>query len=88
MHLFRLFLYRLLKSTTTQRCSRHSTDTVSEFHTKETQATASEGLSQNPYMVARAGVEPATLRMKGVDSTNAPPLPTNACAHVCARNVP
>src|SRR6218665_2750208 len=31
-HSFRLFLQHLFKSTTTLRCSRHSTDTVSEFH--------------------------------------------------------
>ena len=30
------------------------------------QATASEGLAQGPYVAARAGVEPMTLRTKGV----------------------
>src|SRR6218665_1201001 len=45
IHSFRLFLAHLFKSTTTQRCSRHSTDTVPEFHTEAPQATASEGLS-------------------------------------------
>ena len=42
----RLFLKRLFKSTTTQRRSRHSTDTVFEFHAEAPQATASEGLAQ------------------------------------------
>src|SRR6218665_3387683 len=28
-------------------------------------------------MAARAGVEPTTLRLKAIDSTNAPPCPTN-----------
>ena len=28
-------------------------------------------------VVARAGFEPATIRMKGIDSTNVPPSPTN-----------
>src|SRR6218665_782523 len=41
---FRLFLQCPFKSITTQRCSLHSTDTVSEFHFKAKQATASEGL--------------------------------------------
>src|SRR6218665_447425 len=57
---------------TTQRRSRHSTDTVPEFHAEAPQATVSEILDQGPYLASRAGVEPITLRMKGVDSTNAP----------------
>src|SRR6218665_3196235 len=48
--------------------SRHSTDTVPEFHAEAPQATVSEGLAQGPYVAARAGVEPMTLRTKGVDS--------------------
>src|SRR6218665_1672084 len=60
------------KSTTTQRRSQHSMDTVSEFHAKAQQATASEGLAQGPYVAARAGFEPMTLRMKGDESTNEP----------------
>src|SRR6218665_3611747 len=51
-----------LQSTTTQRHSRHNTDTVSEFHSEAPQATASEGLAQGPYVAARAGFEPMTLR--------------------------
>ena len=39
------------------------------------QATVSEGLAQGSYVAARAGVEHMTLRMKGVESTNAPPTP-------------
>ena len=34
-----------VKSTTTQRYSRHSTDTVSKLHPEVPQATASEGLA-------------------------------------------
>jgi len=49
------------KSTTTQRHSRQSTDTGSEFHTEALQKTASEGLAQGPYMAARARFEPMTL---------------------------
>jgi len=56
---------------------------VSEFHSEAPQATASEGLAQSPYVMAGAGFEPATLRTKGVESTNEgdestndPPRPT------------
>ena len=76
IHSFKLFL-KLFKPTTTQRCSRHSMDTVSEFHPEKPQATANEGLAQGPYMAARVGFEPTTLRMKGVESTSDPPRPTN-----------
>ena len=47
-----------------------------EFHAEAPQATVSEGLAQGPYVAARVGVEPMTLRMKGVDSTKAPPRST------------
>ena len=50
-------------------------DTVPEFHTEAPQATVSERLAQSPYVAARAGFEPMTLRTKGVDSTKAPPRP-------------
>src|SRR6218665_412724 len=66
-----------LKSTTTQRRSRHNTVTVSEFRDETSQATASEGHTQGPYVAARAGFEPATVRTKGVESTNETPRPTN-----------
>ena len=36
----------------------------------------SDGLAQGPYVAARAGVEPTTLRLKAIDSTNAPSRPT------------
>ena len=78
IHSSKLFLERLCKSTTTQRRSRHSTDTVPEFQAEAPQSAVSEGLAQGPYMAARAGVEPMTLRTKGVDSTNASPTPHNA----------
>ena len=41
------------------------------------QATASEVLTQGPYLSARAGFEPATLQWKGIDSTSAPPSSTS-----------
>jgi len=57
-------------------------DTVSEFHAEAPQATTSEGLVRGPYMAARAGFEPATLRTKGAESTNESTLscPQKFCA--------
>ena len=46
-----------------------------EFHAEVPQATVSEGLAQIPYVAARAGVEPTTLRSTALDSTNEPPAP-------------
>ena len=51
---------------------------MSEFHAEAPQATASEGLTQGPYVAARAGDEPMTFRTIGVDSTNEPPRPAMA----------
>ena len=51
----------------------YSTNTVSEFHAE---ATVGKGLAQGPCVAARAGVEPTTLRLKVIASTNAPPRPT------------
>src|SRR6218665_2016385 len=72
---FRPFLLHLFKPITPRRRSRHCTDNVPEFHAEAPPATVSGGLIQGPYMAARTGVEPMTLRTKGVDSTNAPPTP-------------
>ena len=48
-------------------------DAVSEFTCRSAiQATASEG----PYVAAKAGFKPTTLRLQGIDSTNAPPRPS------------
>ena len=47
-----------------------------EFQAEASQATASEGLVQGPYVAARTEFKPATLRTKGVESTNAPPRST------------
>ena len=40
---------------------------------RSAQATASEILVQDPYVAARAGFEPTTLRSLAFDSTNEPP---------------
>jgi len=62
---------------------------VPEFHVNAPQATVSEELAQGPYVVATAGVEPVTLRTKGVDSSNAPSRPTRPLflelQHLCYR---
>ena|SRR6218665_3342546 len=39
------------------------------------QLRVSEGLVQGPYVAARAGFEPTTLRTKGAESTNEPHAP-------------
>ena len=64
-HMYHSFI-QAISVVPTQRCSQHSMDTMSEFHAKVLQATASEGLAQGPYLVARVGFEPTTLRMKGI----------------------
>ena len=46
-----------------------------EFHAEAPLAAVSEGLSQGPYVAARAVVEPMTIRTKGIDyqcATHAP----------------
>src|SRR6218665_528605 len=68
---FWIFLKRLFKSTTTQRRSRHSTDTVSEFHAEAPQATVSEGFAQGPYVAARDGFKPTALQTTAIDSSRA-----------------
>src|SRR6218665_3865146 len=54
--------------------SDYSTDTVLEFHAERL---VRKRLVQGPYVTARAGVEPTTLRLKVIDSTKAPTRPTN-----------
>ena len=41
------------------------------------QSIVGEELAQGLYIAARVGFEPATLRMKGDESTNEPPCPTS-----------
>ena len=64
-------------ATTTQRLSRLQQRYCIGVSRRSAQATVSEGLAQGPYMAARAGVEPTTLRLKVIDSTKAPPCLTN-----------
>src|SRR6218665_125813 len=64
------------KSSTTQRRSRLQHGCCIGVSRRSAQATAGKGLVQGPYMAARAGVEPTTLRLKVIVSTKAPPRPT------------
>src|SRR6218665_3925691 len=45
------------------------------------------GLAQDPYMAARAGVEPTTRRLKAIDSTKAPPCPTLCMIAWCTMSI-
>src|SRR6218665_3989731 len=45
---------------------------------RSAQATAGKGLAQGAYVTARAGVEPTTLRLRVIASTNAPSRPTRS----------
>src|SRR6218665_2439529 len=64
-----------------QKCSRpHQLTLCRSLHAEVLQAAVSEGLVQGPYVPARAGFEPTTLRSQGIVSTNAPPRPTKYIA--------
>src|SRR6218665_494608 len=66
----------LLTALTFQKRSRLQQSTLCRsLHAEALEATLSEGLAQGPYVAARAGFEPTTLRSKGVVSTKAPPRP-------------
>src|SRR6218665_667192 len=77
-HSFCPFLYRPFKSSTTQGRSRLQHGYCIGVSRRSAQATAGKGLAQGPYVAARAGVEPTTLRLKVIVSTKAPPRPTKA----------
>jgi len=62
-HYMQLYLYHSLKSTTALRRSRLQHTYCIEVSRQSAQATASKGLAQSPYVVARTGIEPTTLRM-------------------------
>src|SRR6218665_156691 len=59
------------------RCAPdYSIDTVSELTCQALWATVSEGLAQDPCIVARIGFKPATFQTQGTESTAEPPGPT------------
>src|SRR6218665_221468 len=66
------------KSSTTQRRSRLQHRHCIGVSRRSAQATPGKGLAQGPYVTARAGVEPTTLRLKVVNSTKAPSRPTTS----------
>src|SRR6218665_3830207 len=65
----------LLTACAVQKLSRPQQLTLCRsLHAEALQATVSKGLAQGSS--ARARFEPTILRLKGIDSTNAPPRPT------------
>src|SRR6218665_3903252 len=64
------------RSSTTQRRSRLQHGYCIGVSRRSAQATVGKGLAQDPYVAARAGVEPTTLRLKVIVSTKAPPRPS------------
>ena len=67
------FIHSFIQAISVVPLQVHSETLQLEFHGKVPQATASEGLTQGPYMAARAGFEPTTLWTKGDEYTNEPP---------------
>src|SRR6218665_3144074 len=57
---------------TTQRRSRLQHGYCIGVSRRSAQAIAGKGLAKGPYVTARAGVEPTTLRFRVIASTNAP----------------
>ena len=68
IHSFRLFLQRLFKSTSTQRRSRHSTETVSTFH-RQLQV---KDLPKVPTWQLKRDSNPRPFG-RGIENTNEPP---------------
>src|SRR6218665_4040785 len=66
----------LQQSSTTQRRSQLQHGYCVGVSHRSAQATVGKGLAQGPYVAARAGVEPTTLQLSVIASTNAPPCPT------------
>jgi len=65
-----------VKSSTAHRRSRLQHGYCIGVSRRSAQATVGKELAKGPYMVARAEVEPTTLRLKAIDSTKAPPCLT------------
>src|SRR6218665_4199015 len=73
----------LLTASAFQKRSRPQQSTLCRsLHAEALQAIAGKGPAQGPYMAAKAGFEPTTLRSNGVASTNAPPCATSDRASV------
>src|SRR6218665_1592733 len=65
---FSSYAYRTSRRDETEKYCAHVHSFISFILVK--------GLVQDPYMAARAGVEPRTLRLKAIDSTKALPCLT------------
>ena len=75
IHSFWPFLQRPFKSSTTRRRSRLQHGYCIRVSRRSAQATIGKKLAQGPYVAARAGVKPTTLRLKVIDSTKVPRHP-------------
>ena len=64
-------------SSTTQRRSQVQHGYYIRVSRRSAQTTAGKGLAQGPYVAAREGVKPTTLRLKVITSTKVPPRPTS-----------
>src|SRR6218665_2056546 len=67
------------KSSTTHRRFRLQHGYCIGVSRRSALATVGKGLAQGPYVAARAGVEPTTIRLKVIDSTKAPSRLTSLC---------
>src|SRR6218665_1952269 len=67
------------KSSTTQRRSRLQHGCCIGVSRRSARATVGKQSAQGPYVAVSAGVEPTTLRLKVIASTDAPPRPTTLC---------
>src|SRR6218665_2691706 len=94
IHAIRIFLYRLFKSTTTQRRAR-VIDSVGVYTTKRYRQPYTvaynytvynvyyillvKELPKVPGVAARMGFEPTTFRSKGIESKNVPQILIGNC---------
>ena len=72
----RIVLYLSISISLSEALPTTAIDTGRSLHAEALRVTASEGPAQALHVAARAGFEPATLRSKGIDSTNEQPRPT------------
>src|SRR6218665_86965 len=77
----RIVLYLSISISLSEALPTTAIDTGRSLHAEALRVTASEGPAQALHVAARAGFEPATLRSKGIDSTNEQPRPTPGWMH-------
>ena len=76
VHFGNFYIASAVHCRTTQRRSRLQHGYCIGVSRRSAQAIVSKGLAQGPYVAARAGVELTTLRLKVINSYNAPLRPT------------